>query len=116
MMTFALCTDFDLARALKIPPPLPRTVQFSPATVDKDLDTASGTLGKRFEMRQAKFFASGQVFLDGVLPVLATVHSPKDEDGEDDALPTITFPGSVREAVLGSSKESFAAATQDGNM
>ena len=53
---------------------------------------------------------------DGVLPVLATVHSPTDEDGKDDALPTVTFPGSVREAVLGSSKESFAAATQDGNM
>jgi hypothetical protein len=26
MMAFALCTDLDLPRALRIPPPLPRTV------------------------------------------------------------------------------------------
>eukprot|EP00614_Pseudopedinella_elastica_P000841 CAMPEP_0172597106 /NCGR_PEP_ID=MMETSP1068-20121228/17054_1 /TAXON_ID=35684 /ORGANISM="Pseudopedinella elastica, Strain CCMP716" /LENGTH=207 /DNA_ID=CAMNT_0013396473 /DNA_START=46 /DNA_END=669 /DNA_ORIENTATION=+ len=83
MMAFGLCTEFKVARALKIPPPLPRTVYFSPK------EDHPG----EFEMRQAKFFESGQVFLDGVLPVLATVVS-----GE---VPTVEFPSSVREAVLG---------------
>jgi len=86
MMAFALCTEFKVPRALKIPPPLPRTVFFSPK---------EGHPGE-FEMRQAKFFEGGQVFLDGVLPVLATLVS-----GD---VPAVEFPTSVREAVLGKAK------------
>jgi len=41
-------------------------------------------------MRQAKFFDDGQVFLDGVLPVLATLVSDKENE------PSIQFPTSVR--------------------
>jgi hypothetical protein len=41
-------------------------------------------------MRQAKFFENGQVFLDGVLPVLATLVSDKEND------PRIEFPSTVR--------------------
>jgi len=93
MMAFALCTDLDLPRALHIPAPLPRTVAFSPV---------EGVPG-RFEMRQAKFFDDGQVFLDGVLPVLATLVSDKENE------PSIQFPTSVREAVLGAKLREDAA-------
>ena len=51
MMGFALCTSFELAGALRIPPPLPRTVQFSPSPKGNGM----------YEMRQAKFFEDGQV-------------------------------------------------------
>jgi hypothetical protein len=51
MLAFALCASFDVARALKVPPPLPRTVAFSPKP------DAPGY----FEMRQAKFFQDGTV-------------------------------------------------------
>jgi hypothetical protein len=61
-------------------------------------------------------FAS-KVFLDGVLPVLATVVSATLEDqAQFDGLTGVEFPSSAREAVLGSSAESYAAATQDGEL
>jgi hypothetical protein len=58
------------------------------------------------------------VFLDGVLPVLATVVSAALEDHElaFGGGTGVTFPRSVREAVLGSSQESYSAATQDGEL
>jgi hypothetical protein len=54
MVAFALCTNFDTARTLKIPAPLPVSVFFSPA---------ANEVPGLFEMRQAKFFEDGQVFL-----------------------------------------------------
>lgn len=95
MVAFALCTDFDTARALKIPPPLPRSVAFSPSPGESF----------KFEMRQAKFFENGQVFLDGVLPILAFI-----ETGDD---PKVTFPATVKEAMLGAGKGSM---TEDGEL
>jgi len=95
MVSFALCTDLDVPRSLKVPPPLPRSVSFSPAPGENFL----------FEMRQAKFFEDGQIFLDGVLPVLAFL-----ETGDH---PKVRFPSSVREAMLGSGKGSI---TEDGEL
>jgi hypothetical protein len=95
MIAFALSTDFDTARALRIPPPLPRSVAFSPAPGENF----------KFEMRQAKFFENGQVFLDGVLPILAFL-----ETGD---APKVTFPSSVREAMLGAGKDTM---TEDGEL
>ena len=58
-----------------------------------------------------------QVFLDGVLPVLATVMSGMTEEAEAEAdgKPFVKFPATVREAVLGS-EESFKHATKDGDL
>ncbi len=53
MYAFALCTDLDVPRAFKVPPPLPRTVAFTPSP------DAPG----QFDMRQAKFFNEGQVLI-----------------------------------------------------
>jgi len=55
MMAFALCSSFEVAGALKIPPPLPRTVQFSPKPDSPGY----------YEMRQAKFFQDGSVRIKG---------------------------------------------------
>ena len=56
-----------------------------------------------------------QVFLDGVLPVLATFVSGKLEDLAPDGKPIVRFPTTVREAVLGS-EEGFRHATKDGDL
>jgi hypothetical protein len=63
MYAFALCTDLDVPRALKVPPPLPRTVAFSPSP------NAPG----QFEMRQAKFFNDGQVLTISFLRICSRI-------------------------------------------
>ena len=75
---------------------LPRTVNFTP------VEGAPG----QFEMRQAKFFEDGQVFLDGVLPVLATVVSDKENE------PRVAFPSSAKEAYQAAKLRESAAAVK----
>ena len=93
MVAFALSTSFDTALSLRIPAPLPVSVFFSPVSCD---DKAPGTCTQQeFEMRRAKFFEDGQVFLDGQLPILAFVTS----GNEEEPVASVRFPKSTREAM-----------------